>query len=110
MRARWKVGHLENDEIAKKYNRNWQRILVKACPMFVGVTAVLLRRFFGQYSYDYFKEEFGTTMTNPSYVSWVLGHTSLDATVTSYTNLILRGPKMKLFEIGENLQVKSNTQ
>jgi hypothetical protein len=108
VRKRWNVSHLGNAEIARRYNRNWQRILVKAYPMIVGVSAVLMRRFFASFSYTYFKEEFGSTMTLPGYASWVLGHTSFDATVLSYTNLILRGAKVKLFKLGKALQVKGN--
>ena len=68
-------------------------------------THVLFRRFYATYSFLYFKNDFENVIGENSYISHVLGHTSTEPAL-SYTNLDIRGAgKIKLFDIGRQLQV-----
>ena len=74
-------------------------------PQLVQPTHVLFRRFFAKYSFLYFAEDFPNVIGENSFITWVLGHTSVEPAL-SYTNLHIRNAgKLKLFEVGKALQV-----
>ncbi len=88
-------------------------VLQKAYPQWPGITAKLCRRFFAVYAYEYFGKSFFLKGSSQSsligFSHWMLGHASLGDEAIAYQSLALRPkPKLKLFEIGRSLKVKSD--
>ena len=112
VRRRWSVKHLSNVEINRKFATHWGKILIKAFPQWPGITARLCRRFFAVYAYQYFGKSFFMEGSSQSsligFASWMLGHADLEAQAIAYQSLVLRpAPKLKLFQLGTELKVKS---
>jgi hypothetical protein len=112
VRRRWTVKHLSNVEINRKYATHWGKILIKAFPQWPGITARLCRRFFAVYGYAFFGRSFFMEGSSQSsligFASWMLGHADLESQAIAYQSLVLRPvPKLKLFHLGKELQVKS---
>ena len=110
IRQRWSCKHLTNVQVNRKFSTNWQKILVKAYPMWPGITAKMFRRFFAAVAYRYFGESSfnkGTTQSSQiGFSHWVLGHTNLDDQAIAYESLHIRPqPKLKLFQLGKGLKV-----
>jgi len=96
---------LTKREYCQRYSKYWLQLLRKAFPNLIKPSHVLFRRFYAKYSFLYFKNDFENVIGENSYISHVLGHTSTEPAL-SYTNLDIRGAgKIKLFEIGRQLQV-----
>ena len=115
MRRRWPVKHLSNVENNRKFATHWGKILSKAFPQWFGITAILCRRFFAVYAYNYFgKSFFGEGSSQSSligFASWMLGHADLESQAIAYQSLVLRPqPKLKLFQLGKELKVKSREE
>lgn len=112
VRRRWSVKHLSNVEINRKFATHWGKILIKAFPQWPGITARLCRRFFAVYAYQYFGKSFFMEGSSQSsligFASWMLGHADLESQAIAYQSLVLRpAPKLKLFQLGTELKVKS---
>ena len=115
VRRRWPVKHLSNVEINRKFATHWGKILSKAFPQWPGITARLCRRFFAVYAYNYFGKSFFSEGSSQSsligFASWMLGHADLESQAIAYQSLVLRPqPKLKLFQLGKELKVKSREE
>ena len=96
---------LTKRQLHQRYAKYWLSLLAKGFPQLVQPTHVLFRRFYAKYSYIYFANDFPNVIGENSYITWVLGHSSVEPAL-SYTNLHLRNAgKMKLFDIGRGLTV-----
>ena len=105
VRAHFNKGKLTKRQQHQRYGKYQMQLLAKGFPQMVRPTHVLFRRFYAKYSYLYFADDFPNVISENSYTSWVLGHTSMEPAL-SYTNLQVRGAgKIKLFDIGRNLKV-----
>lgn len=109
IRLHFNKHKLTKRELHQRYNKYWLSLLAKGFPQLVKPTQVLLRRFYAKYSYLYFQTEFANPISENSYTSWVLRHTSMEPAL-SYTNLHLRNAgKLKLWQTGLNLKIPTNT-
>jgi hypothetical protein len=100
-----KDNKLDKRGLHQRYAKYWLSLLRKGMPQLVQPTHVLFRRFFAKYSFLYFAEDFPNVIGENSFITWVLGHTSVEPAL-SYTNLHIRNAgKLKLFEVGKALQV-----
>jgi hypothetical protein len=105
IREHFNKDKLDKRQIHQRYSKYMMTLLYKGFPQLVRPTHVLLRRTYAKYSYLYFQADFPNVIAENTYVTWVLGHTSVTSAL-SYTNLHLRNAgKLKLFSIGKNLQV-----
>ena len=96
---------LTKRQLHQRYAKYWLSLLAKGFPQLVQPTHVLFRRFYAKYSFLYFNEDFPNVIGENSFITWVLGHSSVEPAL-SYTNLHLRNAgKMKLFDIGRGLTV-----
>ena len=112
VRRRWPVKHLSNVEINRKYATHWGKLLTKAFPQWPGITARLCRRFFAVYAYQFFGKSFFMDGSSQSsligFSSWMLGHADLESQAIAYQSLVLKpAPKLKLFQLGAAIKVKS---
>jgi hypothetical protein len=102
---------LTKKELHQRYSKYWLSLLRKGFPNLVLPTHVLFRRFYAKYSFLYFAEDFPNAgvIGENSFITWVLGHSSVEVAL-SYTNLQLRNAgKMKLFHTGRRLEVPALT-
>ena len=110
IRAHFNKQKLTKRELHQRYNKYWLQLLAKGFPQLVKPTHVLLRRFYAKYSYLYFQNEFANPISENSYTSWVLGHTSMEPAL-SYTNLHLRNAgKLKLWQTGLKLKIPTSSR
>jgi hypothetical protein len=106
--------HFNKDTLSKRglhqrYAKYWLQLLATGFPQLVKPTHVLLRRFYSKYSFLYFRDDFANIIGENNYISWVLGHTSVEPAL-SYTNLHLRNAgKLDLWAVGRTLQVPAET-
>ena len=108
IRAHFNQHKLTKRQLHQRYNKYWLQLLVKGYPQLVKPTHVLLRRFYAKYSFIYFRNEFENVISENSYTSWVLGHTSMEPAL-SYTNLHIKNAgKLNLFQIGMNLKLPAS--
>ncbi len=109
IRAHFNEKKLSKRELHQRYNKYWLQLLAKGFPQLVKPTHVLFRRFYAKYSFIYFQDEFANPISENSYTSWVLGHTSMEPAL-SYTNLHIRNAgKLNLWQIGLNLKTGNST-
>ena len=105
IRAHFNKEKLTKRQLHQRFAKYWLQLLAKGFPQLVKPTHVLLRRFYAKYSFLYFQDDFENIIGENSYISWVLGHTSVEPAL-SYTNLQLRSAgKLKLWDVGRALAV-----
>ena len=110
IRAHFNKEKLTKRELHQRFAKYWLQLLAKGFPQLVKPTHVLLRRFYAKYGFLYFQEDFDNIIGENSYISWVLGHTSVEPAL-SYTNLHLRcAGKLKLWDVGRALKVPTVAQ
>jgi hypothetical protein len=95
-----------------RYNRYWLQLLQKGYPQLIKPTHVLMRRAYAKISYLYFENDFPNAVNETSFISFVLGHTSMEPAL-SYSNLRisnLNPKKFNIFDIGHKLKVSRERQ
>jgi hypothetical protein len=110
IRLHYNKKKLTKRELHQSFAKHWLQLLSKGFPQLVKPTHVLMRRLYAKYSFIYFQDDFPNVVGENSYISWVLGHTSVEPAL-SYTNLQIKNAgKIKLFEIGQALKVPAASQ
>ena len=106
IRAYFKMGTMTKRDAHKRWAKTWLSFLSKGYPQLIKPTHVTFRRFYALYAYMYFKDDFTNSVSQNAFVSWSLGHSCNDLSLTN-SNLELRNAgDIDLFTIGANLQLK----